>query len=164
MPAVSATHLKSVPLEERIETERHDFTQSAVAVGRHMLQLESGYSYLYKDTDDELGSAHTALEMLLRVGLSEDLEFRLRWNCTWIFFENEPGKNGSEELRYSLKFQMTRETCGGYLPTSVLELGGSASTGGGDFTTERVGFSFDYICKRELAEGVTLAGSTGLRR
>lgn len=28
------------PYEERIETERHDFTQSAITVGRHVLQVE----------------------------------------------------------------------------------------------------------------------------
>ena len=36
------------PYEERIETERHDFTQSAITVGRKVAQIESGYSYFYK--------------------------------------------------------------------------------------------------------------------
>jgi len=30
------------PYEERIETERHDFTQSTTTVGRGVFQLESG--------------------------------------------------------------------------------------------------------------------------
>ncbi|MEO2045043.1 MAG: hypothetical protein ABGX16_00535 [Pirellulales bacterium] len=35
------------PYEERIETERHDFTQSTVTVGRGVFQLESGYTYFF---------------------------------------------------------------------------------------------------------------------
>ena len=42
------------PWEERIETERHDFTQSAVTVGRGVAQVEGGYTYFYKDTGEEL--------------------------------------------------------------------------------------------------------------
>ena len=71
-----------------METERHDFTQSAVTVGRGIVQVESGYSYFYKDTEDELESAHTAPEMLVRVGLSEDIEFRIRWNYVWQFIKD----------------------------------------------------------------------------
>ena len=149
------------PFEERIETERHDFTQSAVTVGRGVVQVEGGYSYFYKDTDEEIESSHTGPEMLLRVGLSEDIEFRLRWNYAWQFIDVADDRTGSEDLRYSLKFQMTRqESCRG-LPTSALELRGSAPTGGEEFTTEQVEFSLDYIYQWELTEGVTFAGSTG---
>ncbi len=149
------------PFEERIETERHDFTQSAVTVGRGVVQLEGGYSYFHKETAEENESAHTTPEMLLRVGLSEDIEFRLRWDHAWIFIQGEPDRTGAEDLRYSLKLQMTRQFESGFLPTSALEIRGSAPTGGEAFTTEQVEFSLDYIYQWELTEGVTLAGSTG---
>ena len=149
------------PFEERIETERHDFTQSAVTVGRGVVQWEGGYSYFYKDTEEEIESAHTFPEMLLRVGLSEDIEVRLRWNYAWQFIDEAHDRIGSEDLRYSLKLQMTRQRCCGCLPTSALELRGSAPTGGEAFTTEQAEFGLDYIYQWELAEGVTFAGSTG---
>ena len=57
------------PYEEPIETDRHDFTQSARTVGRGVVQLESGYSYFYKDTDHEIEHAHTMPEMLWRWGV-----------------------------------------------------------------------------------------------
>ena len=53
------------PWEERIETERHDFTQSAVTVGCGVFQLEGGYSYFYKDAEGEIEGSHTGPEMLL---------------------------------------------------------------------------------------------------
>ena len=47
--------------------------------------MEGGYSYFYKDTHHETESAHTTPEMMVRLGLSEDIEFRLRWNYAWVF-------------------------------------------------------------------------------
>ena len=89
------------PYEERIETERHDFTHSAVTVGHRVVQLEGGYDYVYKDNDEEIESAHTTPELLLRLGLTEDIEFRLRWNYAWVFVDEEPDRDSSTDLRYS---------------------------------------------------------------
>jgi hypothetical protein len=150
------------PWEERIETERHDFTQSAITVGRRVVQVESGYTYFYNDSEGETESSHAFPEMLVRVGLSEDIEFRLRWSHVWQFIDEEPDRSGSEDLRYSLKLQMTREECRGLLPTSALELRGTAPTGSEEFTTEHVEVSLDYIYQWTLAEGITLVGSTGM--
>ena len=156
-----SAHQQRDPFEERIETERHDFTQSAVTVGRHVVQLESGYSFFYKETEEETESSHTTPEMLLRIGLSEDIEFRLRWNYVWQTIEEEPNEAGSEDLRLSLKFQMTRPEEGGLLPTSALETRITAPTGGEAYTTGRVQFSLDYIYQWQLTERSTIAGSTG---
>ncbi|QDT64873.1 transporter [Calycomorphotria hydatis] len=149
------------PYEERIETERHDFTQSAVTVGNKVFQIEAGHSYFYKDNEEEIESAHTLPEMLLRYGISEDIEVRLRWNYAWVFIDEAEDEIGSEDLRYGIKLQISRfeESC--LLPTSAVEIRGSAPTGGESFTTDRAEFSLDYIYQWELAEGVTLAGSTG---
>lgn len=149
------------PFEERIETERHDFTQSAVTVGRGIVQFEGGYSYFHKETDDERESAHTTPEMLLRVGLTEDIEFRLRYNHTWVFVEDEEDRIGSEDLRFAFKLQLTRQPEAGFLPTSAVEIRGLAPTGGEAFTTDKAEFSLDYIYQWELCEGVTFAASTG---
>lgn len=154
-------HCQRDPFEERIETERHDFTQSAVTVGRGVAQIEGGYSYFYKETEHETESAHTLPEMLLRVGLTEDIEFRVRWNYVWVFVDEEENRLGAEDLRYSLKLQMTRQPCRGLMPTSALEIRGTAPTGGDAFSTGQAQFSLDYIYQWGLTEGVTFAASTG---
>lgn len=148
------------PWNERIETERHDYTQSAITVGRGVTQVEGGYSYYYKDTAEEIESAHTLPELMLRFGLSEDIEFRVHWNEAWVFIDELPDRIGAEDLRYSIKLQMTRERDGSPLPTSALELRGTAPTGGEDFTTRTAQFSFDYIYQWQLTERSTVAGST----
>lgn len=149
------------PWEERIETDRHDFTQSPTTVGRGVVQLEGGYSYFYKDNQEEIESSHTFPELLLRVGISEDIEVRLRWNYVWQFIDEGPDQVGSEDLRYSIKLQMTRQDCCSCLPTSALELRGSAPTAGEPFSTMQAEFGLDYIYQWEFGEGTTLAGSTG---
>ncbi len=149
------------PLEERIETERHDFTQSAVTVGHRVVQIESGYTYFYKDNGEEIESGHAFPETLLRIGLSEDIEFRLGWNYGWAFIDVEPDRIGATDLRYSMKLQLTRESRGSLLPTSAVVLGGSAPTGGEAFSTGRVDFGLEYIYQWDLSERTTLAGPTG---
>jgi hypothetical protein len=69
--------------------------------------------------------------------------------------------SGSEDLRYGLKFQMTRQRCCTWLPTSALELRGSAPTGGDPFSTDQAEFSLNYIYQWDLTERVNMAGATG---
>lgn len=154
-------HCQRNPWEERIETERHDFTQSATTVGRGVAQIEGGYTYFYKDADEEIESGHVFPELLLRIGLSEDIECRLGWTYGWAFIDVEPDRIGATDLRYSLKLQLTRECQRGLLPTSALLLGGSAPTGGEAFSTRQADFGLEYIYQWELGERSTLAGSTG---
>ena len=97
------------PYEERIETERHDFTQSTKTVGRGVVQFEAGYAYFYKDAHDEIEHSHTTPEGLLRLGLSDDIEFRLRWTYDWRFIDVEDNLDSAADLIWSLKLGMTDE-------------------------------------------------------
>jgi Putative MetA-pathway of phenol degradation len=149
------------PYEERIETERHDFTQSATTVGDGVVQLEAGYSFFYNADDGERETAHTGPETMLRLGLSDDIEFRLRWNYAWVSIDGESEESGAEDLRWSFKLQMTEQDKCSCVPTSALEINMTAPTGGEAFDTGRVGFGLDYIYQWELTENVNVAGSTG---
>lgn len=146
------------PYEERMETERHDFTQSTTTVGRGVVQLEMGYLYSYKDEGGEIEHAHATPEMLLRLGLSDDIEFRLRWNYGWKEFEEEPNRDSAMDLVWSFKLQIT-EQCD-WVPESALEIRSSVPTGGSEFTLGRVEAGFSYIYGWKLNEDWTLAGST----
>jgi hypothetical protein len=147
------------PYEERIETERHDFTQSTTTVGRGVFQLESGYTYFYKHEGEDREASHTTPELTLRLGLSEDIEFRLRWNYAWRFIENHDSLRGSEDMRWSLKFRVTDQE--GWLPESALVPRFSVPTGGKAWSTERMESGLDYIYGWEIVAGWELYGSTG---
>lgn len=147
------------PFEERIETERHDFTQSSKTVGYHVVQVEAGYSYFYRDEHEEIEQSHTTPEMMARIGLSEDIEFRVRWTYAWGFVDEGDNVDGAEDLRWSVKLGMTEQEC--WLPESALEVRFTAPTGGSAFSTERVEFGLDYIFDWQLSENWTLYGSFG---
>ncbi|MGI9455871.1 MAG: transporter [Aeoliella sp.] len=152
-------HCHRDSMEERIETERHDFTQSTTTVGRGVVQVEAGYSYFYKDEHGEIEETHATPEMLWRIGLSEDIELRLRWNYGWRLVDDVEEKNGAQDLTWSLKLGMTEQDCG--LPESALEIRSTAPTGGNSWSTDRVEFGLDYIYGWQLTESLTLTGSTG---
>ncbi len=149
------------PYEERIETDRNDFTQSPTTVGAGVVQLEGGYTFFYNDDNGERETAHTGPEALLRLGLSDDIEFRLRWNYVWLSPNEGPTESGAEDLRWAFKLQMTRQDGSCMLPTSALEIISTVPTGGEAWTTGRVGFGLDYIYQWDLTERVNVAGSTG---
>ena len=153
------------PWEERMETDRHDFTQSPKTVGRGVAQIEAGYTYFYKDQNEEIEQSHTTPELMLRLGLTEDIEFRIRWNYVWQtvdLAEQEENEvfEGAEDLQWSFKLALTDQD--GFLPESALKLASTAPTGGSDWTTEHVEFGFIYIYDWQIAEGWNLAGSTGM--
>lgn len=147
------------PYEERIETERHDFTQSTKTVGRGVAQVEAGYTYFYKDEHAEIEQSHTTPEMLLRLGLSDDIEFRLRWSYVWRFIDDDNNFDSGQDLNWSFKLGISKERC--WTPESALEIRGTAPVGGSDWSTGRVEFGLDYIYGWELNERLTLYGSTG---
>ncbi len=148
------------PWDERIETERHDFTQSATTVGRGVSQIEMGYSYFYRDENEEIEQAHTAPETMLRLGLTEDIEFRLRWTYAWAFADEGHSVDSAEDLRWAFKLAVTDQDC--WVPESGLELRFTAPTGGSVFTTEHVEWGIDYIYDWKIAEFTRFYGSTGV--
>lgn len=147
------------PYEERLETERHDFTQSTKTVGRGVAQVEAGYSYFYKDHEDEIEHSHTTPETLLRIGLSDDIELRFRWTYGWRFIDVADDFDSAQDMILAVKLGMT-EQCG-LIPDSALTIRSSVPTGGAAWSRERVEVGFDLIYGWELAEGLELYGSTG---
>ena len=153
-------HSDRDPYEERIETDRHDFTQSTKTVGRGVVQFEGGYTFFYEDTGEEVEKSHTTPELMMRYGITEDIEFRLRWDYAWRFITEQDDIDGAEDLRWAFKLGMTDQQR--WLPESALEIRFTAPTGGNAWTTERVEFGLDYIYGWKIAEFFTLYGSTGL--
>ena len=126
--------------------------------------MEMGYTYFYLDTETETEQSHTTPELLLRLGLTEDIEFRVRWDYAWSSIEQAHHETeyleGGEDLRWGLKLGVTEQE--GLIPDSALELASTAPTGGEAWSTERVEFGGHYIYSWKLTERWNLAGSSGL--
>ena len=134
--------------EERIETDRHDFTQSTKTVGRGNSQLEFGYTYFYSDREGEIEDAHTGPESLLRVGITERTELRLRTNYAWVF-EEEDRREGSEDIRFAFKTETSEAE--GLTPESALELRFTFPTGGDAWSTNQVCLLYTSPSPRDLS-------------
>ncbi len=144
---------------QRIETDRHDFTQSTETVGQGIAQFEAGYTYFYDEEDGEKEETHTGPELMLRVGITENIEFRARWNHVWRFGGEGESLSGSEDTRLGLKVRTTDQSC--WIPESALELRMAVPTGGEAWSTTRVEFGFDYVYGWRLTEVMEIYGSTG---
>ena len=142
---------------ERIETERHDFTQSTTVVGRGITQLEFGYTFFQSTGESEVEDSHATPELLIRFGLTEKLEFRLRYNEVWQFGDEDLA--GSEDIHWAFKVRTSDQL--GWRPESALEIRATAPTGGIDFSTDEVEFGLDYIYGWKINPRVEIYGSSG---
>ena len=142
---------------ERIETDRHDFTQSALVVGKGVTQIEFGYSFFQNSGEAEIEDSHTTPEMLIRYGLTEKVELRLRYNQVWQFGEED--RSGSEDLRLAFKIRTTDQR--DLRPESALEIRFTAPTGGSDWSTDEVEFGLDYIYGWKISPRTEIYGSSG---
>ena len=142
---------------ERIETERHDFTQSPTIVGRGVTQVEVGYSFFQNSNEVEIEDSHATPELLIRYGLTDKLEFRIRFNQVWQFGEED--RSGSEDIHLAFKVRTTDQL--NLRPESALEIRFTAPTGGVDWSTDEVEFGLDYIYGWKLNSRTEFYGSSG---
>ena len=151
---------------EPLVTDRPDFTEASVTVGRGVLQLEGGYTFTYNSDDGERTATHSFPETLLRVGMFADwFEFRMDWNYAvekQSFGGFEDTISGAEDLTIGTKLALTPQEC--ILPETALILQASLPTGGSAFTSDEVLPGFNYLYSWELSEKWSLGGSTGLNQ
>ena len=148
---------ESEPERERIETERHDFTQSTTVVGRGTTQVEFGYTFFQGSGETEVEDSHATPELLIRYGLTEKVEFRLRYNEVWQFGDED--LSGSEDIHWAFKVRTSDQQ--GWRPESALEIRATAPTGGVDWSTDEVEFGLDYIYGWKISPRVEIYGSSG---
>jgi hypothetical protein len=152
------------PLDEPLEADRPDFTESPKTVGKGVVQLETGYTF----TSDSSGGVHTAdhsfPETLLRVGVLADwLEFRAEWD-----YEIERTRvggvsqtqSGADDLILGFKIALTEQQC--CLPETGIILDLSIPTGGDAFTTGEVQPGVNYCYSWKLGKDWSLSGSTAI--
>lgn len=128
--------------KRELETDRDSFTQALTVVGEHRLMLESAWSYIdnrhSKDT-------HSFPELLLRYGVTEEIEIRFGTNYevggepssvsgnSGTLFERSEGHDASELVeeslvRYGVKTQLSTQR--GWVPLSAVTLTGTTPTSG----------------------------------
>lgn len=97
-PVTSGAAVSSEPLS----TDRPDFTETPDAVDTGRAQLETGYTFSFRED----AQTHTLPEALLRIGLLTDFELRVGW-AGWVWESGGgPGIDGPADLSLGFKVHL----------------------------------------------------------
>jgi hypothetical protein len=161
------SHSGGPNLDEPLVTDRPDFTEASVTVGRGVAQIEFGYTYAFNDDAGGSVKFQSFGEPLLRYGVLADwLEFRIA-----LFPVNERitvgglshSTGGTEDLYTGFKIALTPQE--GILPEMALIPQMIIPTGSGAFTSSSWEPGLNWIYGWELNDFISTAGSTqGNRR
>jgi hypothetical protein len=109
---------------EPLVTDRPDFTESPETVAPGRFQLEAGYTFTRRGDDKQ----HALGELLLRIGLWQQIELRLGGN-SYVWLDSPDGDaDGFEDLSLGVKikllegserFELTRPTVGVIIATTL---------------------------------------------
>jgi hypothetical protein len=140
--------------EEHIETDRDSFTPATTTAGCGRWILESAYSFI--DNRDTF-ETHSFPELLVRYGVSEDVELRLGWNYE-VGGASNPVSGSSvgesaagamlereSQIAYGLKVALTEQE--DWLPQSAFIAQGFTPTSGPSRNTD---FVATYVFGWEL--------------
>lgn len=145
-------------------TDRPDFTEASSTVGRGVLQLEMGYTFVYDDNeaDGSILRSHNTPETLFRYGLTDHFELRFYWNYVWertIDGVLAESLDGAEDFSVGAKIDLWTEC--GYRPETALIVEFGTPTGGSVFSTDHLEVGVNALYSWSLPRDWSLAGSTG---
>jgi hypothetical protein len=98
-----------------INTDRSDFTDAVPSVGRGTIQWESGYTYTQNITQTTRFGQRTLPEVLLRVGITDEFELRMKWiGYTYNTLEDKPSGArdtmvGGSDLYLGFKYELMQQ-------------------------------------------------------
>lgn len=154
-------------LSEPLVTDRPDFTEASVTVGRGVTQLETGYTYVRDRGPGTSFDGHAFPELLVRQGMLADW-FELRVGWTWLA-ETETGggvttrHSRSSDLLVAVKLALTPQE--GLLPEMALvpqvflPISDDPALGGGELLP-----GVNWIYAWDLSDRIYMAGSSQLLR
>jgi len=150
-------------LDEPLVTDRPDFTEASSTVGRGVVQLELGYTYIYDDDGTASSKSHSLPEPLLRYGILADwLEFRLGWNYSSDQLAQLNDISGSEDFYLGFKIGLTPQE--GILPEMAVIPQMTVPTGSDQFTAGEVLPGLNWIYSWEINDFISTGGSTQFNR
>lgn len=148
-------------ITQSLETDRPDITEGTQTVTKGHLQLEGGYTFEYDDESGQKTDSHTLPELLIRVGLLDDLEFRFAWEgYIENKFETTDGNSNQEgisDIVVGFKHKMYESTP--LHPSLAFILETSLPTGDNDFGADELQPSFKLLWAYDLPKDLSIAGN-----
>lgn len=156
LPAIAMAQDDTEPLA----TDRPDFTEASSTVGVGRVQLEAGYAFGYDDTAGTISRGHNFPEALWRIGMTDDIEFRIAWSYLVERIDDGPADDGALDLYLGTKLFLVEQDS--WVPESAIILQMTVPTGADAFSVDEVLYGFNLLYSWELPSGWSLAGSSGV--
>ena len=153
--------------DEPLASDRPDFTEASSTVGRGVIQLEMGYTYISDDDGPNHTHTHSYPELLTRIGFFADwLEFRIAYNhgTAVVDFDELPIANfsGGEDLYLGFKIMLTPQE--GILPEMSIMPQWTVPTGHSEFTADEVLPGVSWLYGWDINDFLSTAGSTQINK
>ncbi|MCC7084993.1 MAG: transporter [Pirellulales bacterium] len=155
-------------MDEPLVSDRPDFTEASVTVGRGVYQVEMGYTFTLDRSGGTHSAQHSFPEMLWRIGLfAEWFEFRIQYNygasdMTVLGVPATPRQFGSQDLYLGTKIGLTPQE--GILPEMVIIPQMTVPSGSASQTAGEVMPGLNWCYGWELNDLIGVGASTQLNR
>lgn len=149
-------------LDAPLVSDRPDFTESSVTVGRGVVQLESGYTFATDGDGNARLTTHSYPELLLRCGvLSDWLELRVGQNFA-SEVDQSIRRSGAENVYTGVKLAVTPQD--GILPEMALVPQMTVPTGHDDLSGREVLPGVNWLYGWDVNDALSFGGSTQVNR
>lgn len=154
-------------LDEPIVTDRPDFTEASVTVGRGVAQLETGLTYFYTNDSGESVRTQSFGEPLFRYGVFADwFEIRVALfplSERTVALGDSDSTSGLADLYTGVKFALTPQE--GFLPEMALVPQMNIPAGSNAFSSDKVEPGVNWLYGWDINDWLATGGSTqGNRR
>ena len=154
-------------LDEPLASDRPDFTEASSTVGRGVVQIETGYTFVRDKRGGEVTDTHSFPETLFRVGMFADwFEFRFAYNhgVQNVAPVGLPVSRfaGGEDIYLGSKLMLTGQR--GILPEMSLMPQMTVPTGHGAFSGSEVLPGINWLYGWDITDWLSMGGSSQVNK
>lgn len=154
-------------IDEPLVTDRPDFTEASVTVGRGVVQVETGYTYFNDDDGTTSVRTHTVPEALFRIGMFADW---FEWRLAYTALEETTSETGvgrltvrgSDDLYLGIKLALTGQV--GILPEMAIMPQMRVPSGSGGITAGETLPGLNWLYGWDVTDFISMGGSTQANR
>ncbi|HWB01169.1 MAG TPA: transporter [Pirellulales bacterium] len=150
-----------------INTDRPDFTDVATVVGKKVVQVETGWTFRERQQPDLISDQNTLPESLLRVGVSDHFEWRIKWDGGYTWSRTHDYDTGLTSSTAggsdtTLGFKWIVKDQDDWMPLQTIVTRLSVPTGVPAYSANTVQPGISYIYNWQVRRWWFIRGATGL--
>ncbi|HEX5443773.1 MAG TPA: transporter [Pirellulales bacterium] len=148
-----------------INTDRPDFTDAVYSVGKGVALLETGYTFHKQNTAETHFSTRQLPESLLRYGVTDEFELRLKWpgylmvDSKTVATGVHAANFGSQDIDLGFKYELIQQR--GWRPMTTLVAGMTLPTGSRGLSANYVQPHFNLVAGWGFRRWLYLKWQTG---